>query len=350
MAFKLQSLSDYDRFVAVDIGAYRVKVIICSIVNGSLKILGKASTRQSKKNVISGEIADLSSVSDTVRRTILKAAEGLESLPKEIVLSVSSASLLYDSIGTNYVRQNPDDPISMEEVDRMIASTEGKSLDRVAERSEERLGLSESELRLVTTTLTSITLDGKKVSNPIGFSAKNVKFTLVNFFVPSSVFQSLTLIVRDLSMKLVSIVPTAIALPKLLEESSDSFDSNAFVDFGYSKTLVVLENRSEILGAATLDFGYSALEDLLRKERSGLTGFDIEERLCHGEKYQKEHSTSFEAFHSLLFDGVRVALDEISKTSRPRNFFFSGGGATNEMLEAFRERSDASFPFSVALL
>ncbi len=141
MSFKLKPLSEYDRFVVIDIGSYRVKVLVCSTVGGELKICGKASTRQSKKNVISGEIADLSAVSDTVRRTILKAAEGLDSLPEEVVLSIGSSSLIYDSIGTNYVRSNPDDPISMEEVDKMIASTEGKSLERIRDKAEERFGL-----------------------------------------------------------------------------------------------------------------------------------------------------------------------------------------------------------------
>jgi hypothetical protein len=350
MGFKLQSLTDYDRFVAVDIGAYRVKALVCSIRGGSLVVEGKASTRQPKKNVISGEISDLSGVADTVRRTIIKAAEGLDSLPEEIVLSINSAGLLYDSIGTNYVRQDPDEPITMDEVDRMIASTEGKSLERVKGKADERLSLSESELRLVTTSLTSITLDGKKVSNPVGFTAKNVKFTLVNFFVPSATFQALSVLVRDLSMKLVSIVPTAVALPKLLEESPDSFDSNAFVELGYSKTTVVLESRSELLGAVTLDFGFSTLEALLRKDRRGLTGFDIEERLCHVEKYRKEHAASYDAFFELLCDGVKVGMDEIAPDIRARNIFLSGGGAGPEAERALLARFGHSAPVTVRIL
>lgn len=323
MGFKLQSLSDYDRFIAVDIGAYRIKALVCSIHGGALEILAKSSIRQPKRNMIGGEISDLSGLADTVRRAILKAAEGLDTLPEEVVLSVSSSGLLYDSIGTNYVRQNANDPISMEEVDRMIASSEGRSLERIKAQAEERLSLSESELRLVTTSLTSITLDGKKVSNPVGLTAKNVKFTLVNFFIPAATFQALSLVVRNLSMKLISIVPTVVALPKLLEESPDSFDSNAFIDLGYSKTSVVLIERSELLGAVTLDFGSSTLEALLRKDTRGLTGFEIEERLCNPEKYRSIHAESFDAFYELICDAVKIAMDEISPKTKIRNFFLS---------------------------
>lgn len=322
MSFKLKPLSEYDRFVAIDIGAYRVKVIVCSVEGGELKIHTKASTRQSKKNMISGEIADLAAVSDTVRRTILKASEGLDSLPEEVVLSIGSSSLLYDSIGTNYVRSNPDDPITMEEIDRMIASTEGKSLDRIRDKAEERFDLGPNELRLVTTSLTSISLDGKKVSNPVGFTAKNVKLTLVNFFVPYATFQSLSLIVRDLSMRLVSVIPIPVALPKLVEDTSEAFDSNAFIDIGYSRVTVTLADRGELLGAVVLDFGCALLEEALRKEDPTLSGFDIEDRLSHPEKHQENYQ-SYAKFYDLVSDGVRIAISEIGKSVRVRNFYFS---------------------------
>ncbi|MDQ1343915.1 MAG: cell division protein FtsA [Patescibacteria group bacterium] len=349
MSFKLQSLSEYDRFVAIDIGAYRVKVLICAVEGGSLRVYGRASTRQSKKNVIAGEIADLAAVSDTVRRTILKAAEGLESLPEEVVLSINSSALLYDSIGTNYIRNDAEDSITMEEIDRMIASTEGKSLDRVRSKAEERFDLGPNELRLVTTSLTSIALDGKKVSNPVGFTAKNVKLTLVNFFVPQSTFQALSLIVRDLSMKLVSVIPVPVALPKLIEERSEAFDANAFVDVGYSRVTVTLSDRSELLGAVVLDFGYSLLEESLRKEDSALSGFDIEDRLSHPEKYALEYQ-SYAKFHDLVSDGVRIALSEIAKSVRIRNFFFSGGGNTELLRNTFSEKYDPTGSCNVASL
>ncbi len=59
MGFSIRTLSEYDRFFVVDIGSSRVKVLLCELANGELKILGKASTRQSKKLTIDGEIADL---------------------------------------------------------------------------------------------------------------------------------------------------------------------------------------------------------------------------------------------------------------------------------------------------
>jgi len=221
MSFALRSLSDYDQFVAVDIGASRIKVLVCTIEGGELKILARASMRQSRKHIIAGEISDIAGVSEAVKRTILKAAEGMDSLPKDIVVSINSSSLLFDSVGMNYVRDDADRPIDMEEIDRMIASTETKSLERMKPKAESRLGLSHNELRLVTTSLTSILIDGKKVSNPIGFTGKNIRLSLINFFVSSATFSAFSLLVRDLGMQLISFVPLSVALPKMIEDARE---------------------------------------------------------------------------------------------------------------------------------
>lgn len=52
MPFRIQSISEFDRFLVVDIGTSRVKALVCSIESGEVKILSHASIRQSKRNFI----------------------------------------------------------------------------------------------------------------------------------------------------------------------------------------------------------------------------------------------------------------------------------------------------------
>gem|GEM_PF-3490599 len=54
-------------------------------------------------------------------------------------------------------------------------------------------------------------------------------------------------IIRDLDLHLISIVPLPISLPKLIEESPYNYDSNIFIDIGYSKITIILQNNSEII-------------------------------------------------------------------------------------------------------
>lgn len=177
----------------------------------------------------------------------MKAGAGLDSIPDDMVVGFDSNSLLYDAIGMNYVRKNPEEPITMEEIDDIVKEIEGKSIERVRAKMSTRLGLIDSEMKLITTSVTSIHLDGKKVSNPLGFAGKNIKFHILNLFVPISDFTRMKSIVRDTGRNLLSFVPIAVTMPKLLEESDMHFDYNLYLDIGYSRVTVTVENDSEIL-------------------------------------------------------------------------------------------------------
>ena len=86
----------------------------------------------------------------------------------------------------NYVRENPESSITMEEIDNIVKKVEYTSLDRVKGKIRERTGIIESEMKLVTTSIISIMVDGKKLGNPIGFTGKNIKLGVINIFVPLS--------------------------------------------------------------------------------------------------------------------------------------------------------------------
>lgn len=143
----------------------------------------------------------------------------------------------------NYVRENLEDPINMEEIDHIVRKVEHTSLDRVKGEIREKTGIVESEMKLVTTSIISITVDGKKIGNPIGFTGKNIKLGIINIFVPLFYVSMIQNIRRGLSKNIISLIPSIITLPKLLEDKNEYFDFNACIDFGSSKTTIVIENK-----------------------------------------------------------------------------------------------------------
>lgn len=58
----------------------------------------------------------------------------------------------------------------MDEVDTMVKKVEKSSFDRVRARARDIFGIIHDDLKLVSSTITSIEIDGKPVSNPIGFT------------------------------------------------------------------------------------------------------------------------------------------------------------------------------------
>ena len=75
MGFQIRALAQADRFYVIDIGSSRIKILLCSLVSGELQIDAYTSIRQSKKNSINGEIADLQGVTDTIQKALEKLGE-----------------------------------------------------------------------------------------------------------------------------------------------------------------------------------------------------------------------------------------------------------------------------------
>ena len=183
-------------------------------------------------------------------------------------------------------------------------------------------------MKLVTTSIISITVDGKKLGNPIGFTGKNIKLWVINIFVPLSYINTIQNIGRGLSKNIISLIPSIITLPKLLEEKNENFDFNCCIDFGESKTTIVISNRGEILGGNTLNFGFWLLEENFKQKETKLWYLDIENNITHiGETYET-YKEIFDPFLRILFDGIFVATTDITKQLFLKNIFISGGGAS----------------------
>lgn len=167
----------------------------------------------------------------------------------DCIFSIQSPSLVTDTFSMNYVRERDMSPLGMEEIDSMVAKIELKSLEKAKPKILAQIMEEETQMKLITTSLTSITIDGKKVSNPMGFTGKNISLTVCNVFIPIATFHLYSTIARNIEKKILSFVPTPIALTKAQSDSLEIFDPNAFVDIGYSLTSITLENYSELLGA-----------------------------------------------------------------------------------------------------
>lgn len=323
MSFKISNVMEYDSFIALDIGSFKIKVLVCKIDSWEVKIIGKSYLRQNKKDFIFWEIADLWSVSRSINKAILKACQNLDEIPSDIIVWFNSSFLLYDHISTNYVRKSKEVPISMKEVDDMIKNIEYKSLEKIKTKIETRLPIIDSEMKLITTSIISIYIDWQRVSNPIWFAWKNVKLNFINVFCPSSKYNVIKNIVRDLNKNLISVIPNPISIPKLIEDSSYSFDFNLFVDFWYSKTTIILENNSEIMGFNVINFWTQILEEELKKHLS-VNYIDIENIIKDVDINYPKHTQVFDVFFNLIFDAIIVASIDIEKNIFLKNIFISG--------------------------
>lgn len=324
MSFKISNVLDYDLFLAIDIWSFKNKVLVCKIEWNDLKIVSEANLRQSKKDMINWEITDISAISKSVKKTILKACQNLDKIPKDVIVLFNSQDLVYDFTSVNYVKKASNKPITMKEIDEMIEDTELRSLNKIKAKSETRLGLTETEMKLITTSLVGVYIDGKRVSNPIWFTGKNIKFNIINVFCPVSSFSVFRNIIRDLDLNLISIVPLPISLPKLIEDTPYNFDSNIFIDIWYSRITIILQNNSEIIWFNILNFGYNILEEEL-KQKLDKSYLDIENILTSIEDNYEKYKESIDEIYSFIFESISVAIKDIEKAFFVKNVFLSWG-------------------------
>lgn len=134
MSFHLSHIHEYSRFLAIDIGTYRVRTGVYSTDNFELSELGYSSVRQNRKNFSFGLIANMRGVAETIEQSILQATQKLDVIPEDVVISFSSSDFFFDSVTTQYVRLDPTSTLTMQELDTMIKRIEANSYSRTKEK------------------------------------------------------------------------------------------------------------------------------------------------------------------------------------------------------------------------
>lgn len=170
----------------------------------------------------------------------------------------------------------------MQEVDQMIKKIEAESFIRAREKCKQQFGIAHDDIRLVSSTVVNIIIDEKTVTNPIGFPGKNIRLSIVNIFAPASEFNIIRSIVSSLGKQPISLIPTPLIFPKLIETSQYSEDSACILDIGHSHTTVLLTENNKIISFETFPIGTEMLVDLVTESHPDFSLIQIENLLCEG--------------------------------------------------------------------
>jgi len=311
MSFHLAHIHDYDRFLSIDIGAYRVRAGVYTIENSSLKELGYTTVRQNRKNFSYGMISDMRGVATTIEQAIIQVSQHLESIPEDIIISFPSQDFICDSITTQYVRADNTTTLTMQELDTMIKKIEGDSYSRAREKAKRRSGAFQDDLRLISSTIVSISIDGKKVTNPIGFTGGRITLTVLNIFSPASEFNIIRSIIASLGKKTISLIPTPLVLPKVIEQTEYALNRICHIDIGYSHTTVLVTQDNEIKTFETFPVGTRMCMEMIRDRDTHASLLAIENILCDEQKVRDpEYAPVFHDFFEYIFDMVWGFLEQ----------------------------------------
>lgn len=303
MSFRLSHIHDYHRFVAIDLWLYRVRAGIYDVSDGILTNTGFSSVRQSRKNWIDGLVADIWGIAESIERSMIQAWQKEESLPDDIIMSFPSRAFVSDTITTQYTRADSLSALTMHEIDDMIARIEKESYTRAHTKCRKQYGVEWDDLRLISSTIISISVDGRKVTSPIGFTGGRVRLTVLNVFVPASEFNMIRSILSRLGKRAISLIPAPLILPKLIEKTDISGNNTCLVDIWYSHTTVTILSENEIIAFETFAYGSEILMDMISQNLPHASPIQIENIICTpSELSSREHSWSLQEFLWYIVD------------------------------------------------
>ena len=328
MGFRISTIHEYDRFVAIDLGSYRVRASLYAIREGKLELEGIASVRQHRKNIQNGTIMDMQWVAQTIDKAIHEACRDVDTIPEDIIIAFSPIVCIHDTMASQYIRADGEHPLSMEELDTMIEKIEKSSLQRAKEKAKHEYAIIHDDIRLVSSTLTSIIIDGKQVANPIGFHGKHVRINVLNVYALASEYNILRSIVSSLKKRTISIVPIPLVFSKIIEKWEHVYDDNIYVDIGYTHVTVVFEKGHEITFFDTFSMGSKMLIDMIGdvSPKSSYTQIESLLQRTHPIDIDRDIRESMtREYLTYIIDTFLSVISREDQSVKMKNIFVSGG-------------------------
>lgn len=333
MAFHLAHIHDYDRFLVIDIGTYRVRTGVYKVEKQSLKEIGYATVRQNRKNFSNGQISDMQGVAKTIEQSILQASQDLQNIPDDIIISFPSSDFLFDSLTTEYTRADPSSTLTMQELDTMIKRIEADSYARARIKAKSRSGNLHEDLRLISSTITSVCIDGKKIMNPVGFSGGKVSLNVLNVFAPASEFNIIRSIISSLGRKVISLIPMPLIFPKIVEQTEYIDERACYVDIGYAHTTILVMQDNAIQTFETFPVGSRMCMEMLRDEHKTSSLLGIEKILCSEKEIAEEKNAEIlNDFFEYILDMMWAYFGQENVTTKFINLFLHGNIFSNEKI------------------
>jgi hypothetical protein len=255
---------------------------------------------------------------------MIQSSQKVAEIPHDVILAFSSRVFIPDTLSTQYIRADITSTITMQEIDAMIKKIETESFSRARSKAKLQYGIDHDDIRLISSTITSIRIDGKVISNPIGFSGKNIRLSILNVFAPASEFNMVRSVIASLGKDTISLIPTPLVFAKLLEHTDYSDENTIILDIGYAHTTILITSHGEMVSFETFHLGSAELIEMIRRGYPHLTAIQIEDMLSSDEGMGM-FATEIESFYRYLVDMISGFIEREARDVALANVFCHGG-------------------------
>jgi cell division protein FtsA len=347
---------------ALDVGTEFAKALVFEIdALGRGTVRGVGRKRQGLAHMQSGTVADIGAVVDNCAVALQEAEEMAGFRPTQVVIGIAGELVKGFTTSHTQERRKPDTPITDAELQKLIDGVQRAALVEAERAITWETGLPNVDVRLVHAAVTSASIDGYPVTNPVGFQGRHVRIGIFNAFAPLVHLGALESVAAQLDLELLEIVAEPYAVARVLASEQVQQAGALFVDIGGGTTDVALVRAGGIEGTRMFALAGRAFTKSLADRldlpfpRAEALKVDYARGLAIAERDSVAEIVGEDV--AVWAAGVELVLDELAGGDLlPGRIYLCGGGsrlpetATALRDPAFFERLPFSRPPEVVVM
>lgn len=342
--------------LGLDIGTEFVKAILARPgKKGNIEILGVGKSKQFEGNMHAGAVADIPAVVNVCEEALMQAEKQAGERANLAVVGIAGELIKGNTTTVNYHRKDANKPISESEMENIIKKVQQKSGEIAKKTVALETNNENVEVRLINSAIVSLSIDGYKISNPIGFKGSELTIQFYTAFAPLIHVAAIEKVCAELNLDLltVAVEPFAVCRACLGDDTDSSF-SSIVMDIGGGTTDIAVVEDGGVEGTKMFSIGGRSFT----RQIANSLGVDFDT----AEKYKLDFDTgklddrvkakvesAISRNISVWLTGVEVALDDFDQlNSLPKNILLCGGGASLSLVQEELAVSDwyVNLPFS----
>lgn len=347
-----------DTILALDIGTEYVKAVIATKgdQDGTLNIIGIGRARQDASNMYAGAIADIPAVINVCERALSQAEKMSGTTSKLTVVGIAGELIKGNTSTVRYRRNNGNKPLSEQEMALIIKRVQDRAGEQARKEIADETNNPDVEVRLINSAIVSISIDGYKISNPIGFKGTDVVIQFYTAFAPLVHISAIEKVCAELSLDLIAVAVEPFAVCRAcLGDDLDSNFSGIVMDIGGGTTDIAVVDDGGVEGTKMFGIGGRSFTHQIAEA----LGVDFET----AEKYKlairnpakvpadikEQMMIAIRRNLAVWLSGVEITLEEFNLTDMlPNKILLCGGGAGLSELQEVLATTDwfKSLPFA----
>ncbi len=246
-----------DVVLALDIGTEFVKAVIAQPrKEGGLDIIGVGKAHQASSNMYAGAIADIPAVVSVCEQALSAAEKTAGVTCKTTVVGIAGELIKGNTSTVRYRRKSGNKPLTEQEMALIIKRVQDRAGEQARKEIANETNNPNVEVRLINSAIVSITIDGYKISNPIGFKGTDVVIQFYTAFAPLVHISAIEKVCAELSLDLLAVAVEPFAVCRAcLGDDLDGNLSAIVMDIGGGTTDIAVIDDGGVEGTKMFGIG-----------------------------------------------------------------------------------------------